>query len=1819
MSQFPDNLDTDADLPYISNNITEIGAEAINAIREAIFAIEATLGRNAQGSESSLASRLDAVLNPDGTFKAAALIAAGLIALPITNEMVGDSAAIAESKLDLEHSTQSLYNQIISNDIDIAALQAAINGILANFLAHISGSSFQHDGFQILLDSDYPNSVPPAAAPLTSISLGDAFYELKNEYFDHIDSEKVGAHNAASIALDTSALEVLTSENLQDAIEELEGISGTFLIDHRDDLHANGFSNFANYRDGYGLNRQILPDTRGDTVEVYISTDRRTIEFTGYTIGSYNVNPGDVVVINTPTSAAGRYTIDSIGARSAIGSKPALTSSQLYLAEHIQYDGYAEAAIFSPSSISTLKGNMAPTIHQSDIRVDSIQVARPNAAKILSLGINPRFITSSDTLGIEVGVGPGLSRTIQVDSLDLDRDLATSVPPTIDTVVQRINHVFQNRSDGNAFPAAAYRVGDELLLSHNWSGSDDYYIKVTSTDSTQTGLYVLGMDGYGANIVDTAVYPTQTASFYVNGERLRDVGTILATTANVTAQTFTFPNGENPLELGVRVGHLLHLKSHSQTDSLGTYFITGVNASSVVIHKNSGIPTQNGVEIEIVHDAIPLDELQGSLNQSIIEIYYDSAGAGGYNLRASNDLVTNVTNSVRIIDISDNFISSTETIVVATSGSGLSLSFTGGVERIVSGNFSGRAVLRNESNSSTATLQVDAPVSGTGTITLSINPHSLEEEVVEVCSVWFDGTTTLDYITDRRLFGTTGLDELREDVTQAYVETPIRELRADGIIVGYDVLQANFTDAESIANLGSNIYGIVFRGGTSYIDGVRNVTDTKTVFFPYEQAEYIVYLNGLGSIDYVRNGTDDGYFTIAEVLDGYAGRICPLALVEHSGTGTTPLSTTDLRYFINELDHKLDLVLDTTNRRIGNFATYEAAEQYIQNNPHDQNLKLRVASQDTTAGITTTSGTRGYTLDLSGRIGALAVNSDLQVISSSNRNADDAHMSSLTIGTGASIATFSDVYISGVVSTPSQITDTESVIHFKSVRFANSVTVNSLGSVVFEDCVFESSASLTLTTIHCLIDNCTFLTDGITVTNNGVMKIRGCLFAPDGSFGAFGGAVDTLTTFEDCTFDGYNGGTGIELTSYAKIINSNFTAITYDNITPGVIISATSTDVQVIGCTFDDNIVFNSIDLVSESDNSEITFNACNFRSTSPSPLQLQATKIINCYFDEGSATLYRDAQVIGNYGITNLQLDSSISADKVAISNNVFGTPDTDTSITAPLTSGTVGRLQISDNHISGNILLGVGATNTQIVNNKLTGELGIQFGTLTSATSNVFVSNNIFANSSTYLVFTNTIGSIFINGNSFSGATNPSTIKFSGKSLFANNKSTTTLTFSAATDSIIDSNLFGSTLGISGATSGSIFSNNEVVGNLSITASAVLTDCQITGNTIATNLIAGASSSMVRTVVDRNIIKTGTTFNSSCTWLDSKFCNNMLGSTSSTTFNSHVDGGNDFSHNHFGAEVLFGPSATLIPNNSVLGNRGDTISVSCQTEGWDLSHNTVSNITYNSAVLDNCTIIANKCTNFTATAEIYSSIIRDNIVTSSMTVTCSSGTTSAVIAGNTAGTMDVSDAMNGTRISGNTITDTMTLQPVDGTVGLIVSDNNIVADLIVFEISGTRTLIDSKFTNNYVDGNITFQTSSGTNTLDDVTIAGNTCDDLTLCEAMTGVHISTNNVRNMDLSACTSIVRIKVTDNIVSSALTLPIETVFGNSTQQSTFLCNYAGEWISTGIGIGTTGDERIFPWGNTQGANSTLISFGGVTAKDVGTANNVDTTTTTGIEC
>ena len=144
MSNFPTSLDNDSTLPPVIDNITEEAGDAINALRDAVFNIEAEIGIGASGTAGSIAARLGVSLDPVGNIKPSAIASLGLVTLPIFDSQISPVAGIAETKLALAYSTTTLHNLILNNQIDIATILSFIAGPGSEIAPHIAGTGFNH-------------------------------------------------------------------------------------------------------------------------------------------------------------------------------------------------------------------------------------------------------------------------------------------------------------------------------------------------------------------------------------------------------------------------------------------------------------------------------------------------------------------------------------------------------------------------------------------------------------------------------------------------------------------------------------------------------------------------------------------------------------------------------------------------------------------------------------------------------------------------------------------------------------------------------------------------------------------------------------------------------------------------------------------------------------------------------------------------------------------------------------------------------------------------------------------------------------------------------------------------------------------------------------------------------------------------------------------------------------------------------------------------------------------------------------------------------------------------------------------------------------------------------------------------------------------------------------------------------------------------------------------------------------------------------------------------------------------------------------------
>ena len=320
MTVYPNNIDSDIELPRIEDNITEIGGITINALIEAVVALESVLGTNIAGSAGTLKDRLDVLINADGTPNITTLSAVGLITLPITDSQIAAGAGIVESKLSLDHSTATLSASISSNSSDISALQTSYLGIENLIVDHLFGKSTiiynnrhvaSHIDINTTLDGDpggrddgnyYStlNTVLGTTRPATNVM--SALIEINNDLISHVNNLDF-FHTAQSITVDTSQFLVIppSANTVQAALQYIDTIDSTIAFDTNSRLSSTGIPRRANVYRVENDASNIIYGTFACTTSELTNGDN----IVTFTVASGELDwtfrqivPGDYVVVN---------------------------------------------------------------------------------------------------------------------------------------------------------------------------------------------------------------------------------------------------------------------------------------------------------------------------------------------------------------------------------------------------------------------------------------------------------------------------------------------------------------------------------------------------------------------------------------------------------------------------------------------------------------------------------------------------------------------------------------------------------------------------------------------------------------------------------------------------------------------------------------------------------------------------------------------------------------------------------------------------------------------------------------------------------------------------------------------------------------------------------------------------------------------------------------------------------------------------------------------------------------------------------------------------------------------------------------------------------------------------------------------------------------------------------------------------------------------------------------------------------------------------------------------------------------------------------
>ena len=447
MTVWPFAYDDDTTIIRIDDNISELGEDSINQLRDAVFSIERTLGINPHGSVSSVATRLSTSLNPDGSIKASALTSVGLATLPITNSQVANTAGIQEAKLDLDHSTTDLYNRIIYNQTILNNTAGFLSVTNSDLITHITGGTILTDGsdarhvtshidLDVVLTDKY-GAVRPGTTSATGL------FQINADLINHENSTS-NEHPASAITVDTANFDEIPKDatDVQLAFEAIDSIDRLTIGEHRQNMHSNGIPTKARSwnmtQDGYG--QEIVPVTSCSTFLIdagAVPLDDNTngddvISFTPVAGSPYlfdaqfsQVRVGDIIRVNYGNGISAIFIIESTRFTPGVEWFVRINGSNLFDSD------IATAQINRPLFEEETHGVLACAAANGDLAgspMGSVVVGNPRGAVALGIGFDPGKLNATHfNLYLELyPTGNPVDHVIELPAIDVTGDMGAS-------------------------------------------------------------------------------------------------------------------------------------------------------------------------------------------------------------------------------------------------------------------------------------------------------------------------------------------------------------------------------------------------------------------------------------------------------------------------------------------------------------------------------------------------------------------------------------------------------------------------------------------------------------------------------------------------------------------------------------------------------------------------------------------------------------------------------------------------------------------------------------------------------------------------------------------------------------------------------------------------------------------------------------------------------------------------------------------------------------------------------------------------------------------------------------------------------------------------------------------------------------------------------------------------------------------------------------------------------------------------------------------------------------------------------------------------
>lgn len=514
MSNFPSDFDDDVTLPRVDDDITEVGGDAINALRDAVFNIENEIGLGGSGNKTSIAARLGISIDNDGYVRASALTSLGLVALPITDSQVSATAAIKESKLALDYKTADLYNYIAQFNTHLNIALNYVDNIGFKLAPHLVGDTYRHVFTHIDISSSSADYFKNSHnINRNNTNLYTLFRDFNKDLIAHekADSTSFGstdpsdpsvgtvppdnyAHVAAGLWINTNNFSFIpqTINDLQQFAEFIDN-SNIFILGTRiQTLFQNGISRTA--RSSVLTNnvtgQEVIPFTPAKTYLLHGGSNTPVdsfefgddiIEFfptAGQTANEvfdsqfYKVKIGDIVTVNY-NSVQVSFVIREIkfvvngGSRSyavRIAGKnlKGLTSTTAKITHSLfNTNKYGVLAV---APVNPLQTGVYP----------SLIVANPRGAEALGIGFNPMRIDETHyKLYLQLyPTGNPAEGVVSLPGVDITGELGVK-PGTysLSSIILSLNTAFRKPGFNYRFIAYQYKGEIGVMLAESYGGA----------------------------------------------------------------------------------------------------------------------------------------------------------------------------------------------------------------------------------------------------------------------------------------------------------------------------------------------------------------------------------------------------------------------------------------------------------------------------------------------------------------------------------------------------------------------------------------------------------------------------------------------------------------------------------------------------------------------------------------------------------------------------------------------------------------------------------------------------------------------------------------------------------------------------------------------------------------------------------------------------------------------------------------------------------------------------------------------------------------------------------------------------------------------------------------------------------------------------------------------------------------------------------------------------------------------------------------------------------------------------------------------------